>query len=265
MGNTTLGAGSIAGSEPTEVVASTGLWSGASLRLPPRRLAVTTAVAALLHVLLLWLLAGWSPDSADEVDSRGSTETRIEVTLQATPPPPERPARVESAPPPAPVTVEVTDRSHRAEAARQATEPPSAAEPSLPPRASLAPEPRPPVPVETEPESVRDEDRAAARAIISELGRYRLDTPTTVPTDAPPPPLTLGAGPTGPGLAALLDHDEIDLPFADTKMDLVFYAPGVRGDLQRLGDAVTKRFGFKTPGGVEVECAWMVVIVACGW
>lgn len=211
------------------------------------------AVAA--HVVLVTAFDPWP----EPVPPRPGP--RLDVTLRAAPPP-ERPARVTSSPPPRPVAVEVEDRSHRArDVTRQAPREETRPAPARPPdRPSVT------APTDASAAPVADE-RARARAIVGQLGRYRLDEPRDpiLGPEEPSPRRELGAAPVGPTLAEVLDHDEIALPFADSELDLVFYSPGVRGDLERLGDAVTQRFGFRTPGGVEVQCVWMVVIFACGW
>lgn len=212
------------------------------------------AVAA--HVVLVTAFDPWPEPSPPWPGPR------LDVTLRAAPPPPERPARVTSSPPPRPVAVEVEDRSHRArDVTRQAPREEARSAPARPPDQVpvAAPADAPAAPTADE--------RARARAVVGRLGRYRLDErrdPILAP-EAAPPSRALGATPVGPTLAELLDHDEIALPFADSELDLVFYSPGVRGDLERLGDAVTRRFGFRTPGGLEVQCVWMVVVFACGW
>ncbi|MEM9301407.1 MAG: hypothetical protein AAGE01_04810 [Pseudomonadota bacterium] len=210
---------------------------------PPQRLTVAICAAVLLHVLVLFLYRDWRPAAPEVLD-----ETAVEITLTTAPPrPPERPVRVESSPPPPPAPVVIEARPRVSE----------------PPPTVVTVDPAP----ETEPPAAEvSAETERVRAIIRSLDRFNLADPSAdVPAPDSPPPRFLGGEPTGPTVAMVLDHDEIALPFEDSEMEVRMYSGGVRGDLERLGDAVTKTWEFKTPGGMRIRCAWILVIYTCSW
>ena len=67
------------------------------------------------------------------------------------------------------------------------------------------------------------------------------------------------------GELATLDRDLPEVPFADAEYQWVMYSSGIEGDVERAFDAVTKTWGFTTRYGTKVKCAWVLVIVSCGW
>jgi hypothetical protein len=72
--------------------------------------------------------------------------------------------------------------------------------------------------------------------------------------------------PVRQNMMTMLDQPVPDLPFAYTP-DLIYFAydPGVKGDLQRMWDAITPEFGWRTDNGTEFKCKWILIIAACGW
>ena len=57
-----------------------------------------------------------------------------------------------------------------------------------------------------------------------------------------------------------------ELPFDYAQGLMKFsYEPGAIGKVQRFFDVITPEFGWNTRYGTKVECAWVLVIVACGW
>ena len=57
-----------------------------------------------------------------------------------------------------------------------------------------------------------------------------------------------------------------ELPFDYAQGLMKFsYEPGAIGKVQRFFDVITPEFGWTTRYGTKVECAWVLVIVACGW
>ena len=139
------------------------------------------------------------------------------------------------------------------------------------PRPQPRPEPEPvtpPVVTETPAPvvSAPAEPAPPSPSITSRLSRYRLEGYTEVPEMEPPTaiPRELGSAPAAPTLAAVLDTTPPELPFADPDTPFVFFSTGLEGGVEKAFYKVTKEFGFKV-ASAEVKCAWIVVIVACGW
>ena len=106
---------------------------------------------------------------------------------------------------------------------------------------------------------------ANTAAIYRQLQRYRLedDAPrVTLDKNVPSHPMELGYV---HGELATLDRDLPEVPFADAEYQWVMYSSGIEGDVERAFDAVTKTWGFTTRYGTKVKCAWVLVIVSCGW
>ena len=69
-----------------------------------------------------------------------------------------------------------------------------------------------------------------------------------------------------PVLEEMLNEPSLQLPFRDTRIYLVdSYDDGPAGAMQRFWYNVTVPFGFTTKNNTRVQCAWILVIAACGW
>jgi len=69
-----------------------------------------------------------------------------------------------------------------------------------------------------------------------------------------------------PTLETVLNQPSLQLPFEDTRIYLVdHYEEGVMGGIEKFWDKVTVPFGFTTKNNTRVQCAWVLVIAACGW
>jgi hypothetical protein len=149
-----------------------------------------------------------------------------------------------------------TDPSIIAEPALGQAQPANADEPEVSPGATRIDPPR----------AALESPTPSASQILGSIRKYRLDDPNEMILDPQQPrgPRRLGAPPT----AATWDDLNAplpEMPFADTPLDVPFYNMGFHGNMQRLRDAITQEFGFKTRYGTRVKCVFMVVMVACGW
>lgn len=199
------------------------------------RLGGLVAAALLLHLLVLLIpLRTPTPEPA----SRG-----IEVTL--------------SAPPPA-TTIPISE-STAISPPEPLPEPPEPSQ-SEPEPVVQTPPPSPPAPVPVEPVE------APQPSVVDRLSRYRLEGHGDL-VELPPEPVeprVLGGAPTGPTMAAVLETSRIELPFEDPDTPFRFYSIGWQGRLERGFDLITPEWDFRI-ASAHVRCAYIVVIVACGW
>lgn len=61
-----------------------------------------------------------------------------------------------------------------------------------------------------------------------------------------------------------------DIPYLDESVDkpqleMRFYAEGIEGSVERFFDRITVKKTFTTKYGTKIHCAWIGVIVNCGW
>lgn len=187
----------------------------------------------LLHGLMLLI------PSVRQAVFQPDTAPVVKVSLKRPPPPPEPVAEPEP-PPLQPVDpVELADLPEPIP--EPAPEPePAPAEPAAPP--------------------------VTAHRIISSMAEQREKDPLSV----------LKAGETTerpdyyvryrPALEDVLNDPSMQLPFRDTRTYLVdYYDDGFLGGMQKFWDNATVPFGFTTKNNTRVQCAWIIVIVGCGW
>ncbi len=115
-------------------------------------------------------------------------------------------------------------------------------------------------------EQTETASRVTFQQIIGQLDKYRIDgsrgglpEPTVDPA-----PITFSGRPRQ-NMLTMLDKPMPELPFPDSPLELDFYPQGIRGDMARLGDALTQEFGFVTKYGTKVQCVYVLVVVSCGW
>lgn len=205
-----------------------------------RRLIGFLLISVLAHVALLLLIKAPQPDTAPV------GETTFDVRLT---------------PEPTPVPI-VPSEQIAAPALPPVSSPPI--QPEIRPAASSEPVSTRPVPEEPAP-APGAQQTVDANQILGQLSRYRIPGDTTSarllpPDDAPPPLLA----------RQFFEHEVMDqalpaLPFEDPEGPFRFYSVGIRGDVERAFDSVTKEFGWTTRYGTKVKCAYVLVIVSCGW
>jgi len=120
------------------------------------------------------------------------------------------------------------------------------------------PEPGAPAPVE--------KPRISAHRILSDLREKQSIDPVTGFTPADQDEKADYYVRYQPVLEDAINEPSLQLPFRDTRIYLVeSYDNGPAGAMQRFWDNVTVPFGFTTKNNTRVQCAWILVIAACGW
>lgn len=120
------------------------------------------------------------------------------------------------------------------------------------------PEPSAPAPVE--------KPHISAHRILSDLREKQSADPVTGFTPADQDEKTDYYVRYQPVLEEMLNEPSLQLPFHDTRIYLVdSYDDGPAGAMQRFWYNVTVPFGFTTKNNTRVQCAWILVIAACGW
>lgn len=192
---------------------------------------LTVATAAHLALLLVPVVR----QQADEIAEAPVVTVRLSTTRPETPEPE----------PPLPIT-EPAPQIEPAEPVALAELPAAEPAPSAPPEA--------------------EKPRISAQRILSDLRERQEKDPLSgfQPADDTPRPNYFVRH--QPVLEDVLNEPSLQLPFEDTRIYLVdSYDPGLLGDVEKFFDDVAVPFGFTTKNNTRVQCAWMLVVVGCGW
>ncbi len=126
-------------------------------------------------------------------------------------------------------------------------------------------EPPPPVPSEPAPAAAPPQSQPVTGAELIQMSKNSPSIEITPEFEARSGPATDFFRP-----AVQVTDWYADIPYLDESVDkpqlqMRFYAAGIEGHVERFFDRITVTKTFTTKYGTKIHCAWIGVIVSCGW